>query len=100
MIREQGEARLQIEQKLREIADAQARHRAGLHRGLNETLHQAAEQQMTSSFARVHPQRLAEFPIVSAQSYFSLLTTTDIGMRIISSLCRLEHFQPDWNRPI
>jgi len=37
MIREQGEARLQIEQKLREIADAQARHRAGLHRGLNET---------------------------------------------------------------
>jgi DNA recombination protein RmuC len=53
MMREQGEARVQIEQKLREMADAQARHMAELHRGLNETLHQAVEQQMTSSFARV-----------------------------------------------
>jgi DNA recombination protein RmuC len=53
MIREQGEARVQIEQKLREMADAQARHMAELHRGLNETLHQAVEQQMNTSFARV-----------------------------------------------
>jgi DNA recombination protein RmuC len=53
MVREQGEARVQIEQKLREMADAQARHMAELHRGLNETLHQAVEQQMTTSFARV-----------------------------------------------
>jgi DNA recombination protein RmuC len=53
MVREQGEARVQIERKLREMADAQAQHMAALHRGVNETLHQAVEQQMQSSFARV-----------------------------------------------
>jgi DNA recombination protein RmuC len=53
MAREQGEARVQLETKLRELADAQARHMAELHRGVNETLHQAVEQQMQSSFARV-----------------------------------------------
>jgi len=53
LVREQGEARLVLEQKLREMADAQARHMAELTRGVNETLHQAVEQQMQSSFARV-----------------------------------------------
>src|SRR5271156_3546003 len=53
MAREQGEARVQLEQKLREMADAQAGHMAALHRGVNETLHQAVEQQMQTSFSRV-----------------------------------------------
>jgi DNA recombination protein RmuC len=53
LVREQGEARVVLEQKLREMADAQARHMAELTRGVNETLHQAVEQQMQSSFARV-----------------------------------------------
>ncbi|MEJ0046054.1 MAG: DNA recombination protein RmuC [Rhodospirillales bacterium] len=53
MAREQGDARVQLEQKLREMADAQASHMAALHRGVNETLHQAVEQQMQSSFSRV-----------------------------------------------
>jgi DNA recombination protein RmuC len=53
LVREQGDARVVLEQKLREMADAQARHMAELTRGVNETLHQAVEQQMQSSFARV-----------------------------------------------
>ncbi len=53
MARDQGEARVQLEQKLREMADAQARHLADIHRSVNETLHQAVEQQMQTSFARV-----------------------------------------------
>jgi DNA recombination protein RmuC len=53
MVREQGEARVQLEQKLREMADAQAGHMASLNRGVNETLHHAVEQQMQSSFSRV-----------------------------------------------
>jgi len=53
MAREQGEARVHLEQKLREMADARAGHMAALHRGVNETLHHAVEQQMQSSFARV-----------------------------------------------
>jgi DNA recombination protein RmuC len=53
MVREQGEARVHIGEKMNAMADAQARHMAELHRGLHETLHQAVEQQMTASFARV-----------------------------------------------
>jgi DNA recombination protein RmuC len=53
LVREQGEARVQIGQAMQTMADAQARHMAELHRGLHATLHQAVEQQMTSSFARV-----------------------------------------------
>jgi len=53
MARDQGEARVQLEQKLREMADAQAGHMAALHRGVNETLHHAVEQQMQTSFSRV-----------------------------------------------
>ncbi|HTZ71959.1 MAG TPA: DNA recombination protein RmuC [Acetobacteraceae bacterium] len=51
--RDHGETRVRMEQKLREMADAQARHMAELTRGVNETLHQAVETQMQSSFARV-----------------------------------------------
>jgi DNA recombination protein RmuC len=53
MAREQGEARLHLEQKLREMAEASSRHLADIHRSVNETLHQAVEQQMQTSFARV-----------------------------------------------
>jgi len=53
MVREQGEARVHIGEKMNAMADMQARHMAELHRGLHETLHQAVEQQMTASFARV-----------------------------------------------
>ena len=53
MAREQGETRLHLEQKLREMAEASSRHLAEIHRSVNEALHQAVEQQMQSSFARV-----------------------------------------------
>jgi DNA recombination protein RmuC len=53
MAREQGETRLHLEQKLREMAEASSRHLADIHRSVNETLHQAVEQQMQTSFARV-----------------------------------------------
>jgi DNA recombination protein RmuC len=53
MMREQGDARVQISEKMQFMADAQARHMAELHRGVHETLHQAVEQQMSTSFARV-----------------------------------------------
>lgn len=53
MAREQGETRLHLEQKLREMAEASSRHLAEIHRSVNETLHQAVEQQMQTSFARV-----------------------------------------------
>ena len=51
--RDQGEARVQLEQKLREIAEANARHLAEIHRSVNEQLHEAVEKQMQTSFARV-----------------------------------------------
>jgi DNA recombination protein RmuC len=51
--RDQGEARLQLEQKLREIAEANAKHLADIHRSVNEQLHAAVEKQMQTSFARV-----------------------------------------------
>jgi DNA recombination protein RmuC len=53
MAREQGETRLHLEQKLREMAEASSRHLAEIHRSVNETLHQAVEQQMQTSFSRV-----------------------------------------------
>jgi DNA recombination protein RmuC len=53
MARDQGEARVQVEQKLREIAEANAKHLADIHRSVNEQLHEAVEKQMQSSFARV-----------------------------------------------
>jgi DNA recombination protein RmuC len=53
MAREQGETRVQMEQRLREMAEANGRHLADIHRSVNETLHQAVEQQMQTSFARV-----------------------------------------------
>lgn len=53
MVREQAEARVQLEVKLRDMAELQARHLADIHRGVNEALHQAVEQQMQASFARV-----------------------------------------------
>jgi DNA recombination protein RmuC len=53
MVREQAEMRVRLEQKLREMADAQARHLGEINRSVNETLHQAVEKQMQTSFARV-----------------------------------------------
>jgi DNA recombination protein RmuC len=53
MARDQGESRLQLERKLREMAEANATHLADIHRSVNEQLHAAVEKQMQSSFARV-----------------------------------------------
>jgi DNA recombination protein RmuC len=51
--REQAEARVLLESKLRDMADRNARHLADIHRSVNETLHEAVEKQMQTSFARV-----------------------------------------------
>ncbi len=53
LAREQGEGRVLLEQKLREMADASALRLAEIQRSVNEELHAAVEKQMTSSFARV-----------------------------------------------
>ncbi len=53
MAREQGEGRVLLEQKLREMADATALRLAEIQRSVNEQLHEAVEKQMTTSFARV-----------------------------------------------
>jgi DNA recombination protein RmuC len=51
--RDQGEIRLLIEQKLRELADASARQLAEIRATVNTELHAAVEAQMQASFARV-----------------------------------------------
>jgi DNA recombination protein RmuC len=51
--REQGEGRVLLEAKLREMADASALRLAEIQRSVNEQLHAAVEKQMTSSFQRV-----------------------------------------------
>jgi DNA recombination protein RmuC len=51
--REQGEGRVLLEAKLREMADASAVRLAEIQRSVNEQLHAAVEKQMTSSFQRV-----------------------------------------------
>ncbi len=50
---DQAEARVLLESKLRDMADRNARHLADIHRSVNETLHEAVEKQMQTSFARV-----------------------------------------------
>jgi DNA recombination protein RmuC len=51
--REQAEARVLLETRLRDMAERQARHLADIHRSVNETLHEAVEKQMQTSFTRV-----------------------------------------------
>jgi len=51
--REQAEARLLLETRLRDMAERNAKHLADINRSVNETLHQAVETQMQTSFARV-----------------------------------------------
>jgi DNA recombination protein RmuC len=53
LAREQGEGRVLLEQKLREMADASALRLAEIQRSVNEELHAAVEKQMTTSFSRV-----------------------------------------------
>lgn len=53
LVREQGEQRVQLEAKLREIAETSARQLGDIQRSVNEQLHQAVEKQMESSFQRV-----------------------------------------------
>jgi DNA recombination protein RmuC len=53
MAREQAEGRVLLEAKLRDMADRNARHLADIHRSVNETLHEAVEKQMQTSFTRV-----------------------------------------------
>ncbi len=51
--REQGEARVLLEAKLRELAEGNATKLAEIQRSVNEQLHEAVEKQMTASFQRV-----------------------------------------------
>jgi len=51
--RDQAEARVLLESKLRDMAERNASHLADIHRSVNETLHEAVEKQMQTSFARV-----------------------------------------------
>ncbi len=51
--REQAEGRVLFETRLADMADRNARHLADIHRSVNETLHEAVEKQMQTSFARV-----------------------------------------------
>ncbi len=53
LARDHGEARLLLEQKLRELAEASARQLADIRASVNEQLHDAVEKQMQASFARV-----------------------------------------------
>jgi len=48
-----GDARVLLEQKLRELAEANARQLVDIRASVNEQLHQAVEKQMQASFARV-----------------------------------------------
>ena len=48
-----GDARVLLEQKLRELAESSARQLADIRASVNEQLHQAVEKQMQASFARV-----------------------------------------------
>ena len=51
--RDQGESRLLLEQKLREMSESSARQLADIRASVNAELHQAVEKQMQASFARV-----------------------------------------------
>ncbi len=51
--REQGEGRVLLEAKLREMADASALRLGEIQRSVNEQLHAAVEKQMETSFQRV-----------------------------------------------
>jgi DNA recombination protein RmuC len=51
--REQGEGRVLLETKLREMADASALRLGEIQRSVNEQLHAAVEKQMETSFQRV-----------------------------------------------
>ncbi len=51
--RDQAEARVLLESKLRDMAERNARHLGDIQRSVNETLHEAVERQMQTSFARV-----------------------------------------------
>ncbi len=51
--RDQGDARVILEQKLRELAETSATQLAEIRASVNDQLHQAVEKQMQASFARV-----------------------------------------------
>ena len=51
--RDQGDARVHMEQKLRELAETSARQLAEIRASVNDQLHAAVEKQMQASFARV-----------------------------------------------
>ena len=53
LARDHGENRVQLEAKLREMADTTARRLADIQRSVNEQLTQAVERQMETSFGRV-----------------------------------------------
>jgi DNA recombination protein RmuC len=82
--REQGEGRVLFEQKLREMADASALRLGEIQRSVNETLHQAVEKQMQTSFARV----IDQFTAVQKAMTDVQAMTTQIGdlKRIFSNV--------------
>ena len=51
--RDQGEARVLLERKLREMAETSAQQLGGIRAAVNEHLHEAVEKQMQASFSRV-----------------------------------------------
>ncbi len=53
LARDQGDLRVLLEQKLREMSEANAAHLAEIRANVNEQLHQAVEKQMQASFARI-----------------------------------------------
>jgi DNA recombination protein RmuC len=53
IVRDQGETRVILEQKLRELGETSARQLADIRASVNAELHAAVEKQMQASFARV-----------------------------------------------